>query len=302
MHTRSITPTAAVFMLAIALVACGKRDGADAASSGGGMAVADDTGGLKKPRKDCGRARRLLAETPPGPVQDVLGIRTGTSEADAFALLSCNAAGYTVTLEPSHGFGIADVPGVDPAEATLKAEFNESCGEMECTRDVVTAVLVGPPGQRRVLAVKRLYAFNPARQNTVANLRTELTAKYGTPYIGTEGRYEGDLFWFYRVSGGRVPDGDPALTESNGCRRLSASGYPNTEFIFAGDCGPTVMAEVRPEVSSPALVDYFTVSAGDQAQAISILQSTQSAYAGLMTKAKAQEAERAGQSGDRPQF
>lgn len=89
MRIRSITPTAAVFVLAIALVACGKKDGAGDASTGGGMAVADDTGGLKKPRKDCGRARRLLAETPPGPVQDVLGIRTGTSEADAFALLSC---------------------------------------------------------------------------------------------------------------------------------------------------------------------------------------------------------------------
>ena len=141
------------------------QPGAQGASAQSGTAAAEGI--------DCGSVRGQGGEGP-----DVVGVTIGMSAEQAYAKIACANPALRVEYSDQPNIRLPQLPG---GQRPRTAIVGQGGGEQ------IEALLVGLPGQERVVAIRRDVNFSDGQEPEIGALQNQLRAKYGALQIQESG-------------------------------------------------------------------------------------------------------------------
>lgn len=246
MHTIGFRGAALTVLLAAALSACGGSGGNTAGSGTGDIpdgnsnqpaATAAPGGTADAEGINCGA---LTAPTG----ADVVGVSIGMGAEDARKAMACSNRALRVSVSDQGGFNVPPSPDGRPAHRSILAEGGQ---------ERIQAMLVGAPGDERVVTIRRTIDFAPDREPLVAELIAQLERKYGSLFHNPNeyGRWTGDNI--------RSADGQP-IPPAESMLRINCT--PETSLLqpmLRGECGLSVGVFIQPKESNERLATRLIV-------------------------------------------
>ena len=192
----------------------------------------------------------------PGSGNDVVGVTVGMSADDAYRLIACSNRALRVSFSDRGGFG----PQVLPDGRRMRKSITAVAGG-----ERIQALLVGLPGQERVVAITRELPFASGEAPLVTALVAQLQGKYGAL------RHDPNQYGQWSGNAIRGADGQP-LPEGS----LSGAGCSLSAGLggsLRGDCGLSVAVDIQISRENPNLADRLKVSLIDGAFGVRQIQT-----------------------------